>query len=101
MCAFEDLLSLTAGEKFGVREPNKKPHQFRNTSPMFYTAWAPLQYHGREARKVEVYNDAMAERFTTRRWTRPLPRENRLPKFPQCARCMSTFLFAHGAAEEL
>ena len=101
LCAFEDLLSLTAGERFGIREPHKKPRQFRNTSPMFYTAWAPLQYRGRAADQVQVYNDAMAERFTTRRWTRPLPRENRLPKFPQCARCMSTFLLSGGSPDDV
>ena len=101
LCAFEDLLSLTAGERFGIREAHKKPRQFRNTSPMFYTAWAPLQYRGRAADQVQVYNDAMAERFTTRRWTRPLPRENRLPKFPQCARCMSTFLLSGGSPDDV
>ena len=72
MCSFEDLLSLMAGEKFGIRIPREKPQQVRNTSPMFYTAWAPLTCAGNSAQAV-TYTQAMAERFKTRAWTRPLP----------------------------
>ena len=92
MCAFEDLLSFMAGEKFGVREPGKKPRQFRNGSPMFYTAWEPLTFRGKDPAMMAAYNQAMSERFTTRRWARPLPMEGRLKKFPQCACCFSRFV---------
>ena len=95
MCAFEDLLSLMAGEKFGIREPGKKPRQFRNASPMFYTAWEPLTFRGKDPLTMETYNQAMGERFNTRRWARPLPSDGRLRKFPQCACCFSRFILAN------
>ena len=95
MCSFEDLLSLLAGEKFGLREPGKKNRQFRNGSPMFYTAWEPLTFRGRDPNKMANYNQAVGERFKTRRWSRPLPAEGRLRKFPQCACCFSRFILAN------
>ena len=97
LCAFEDLLSLMAGEKFGIREPNKKPRQFRNTSPMFYTAWEPLTFRGKDPHMMATYNQAMGERFKTRRWTRPLPAEGRLPKFPHCACCFAKFILTNAS----
>ena len=96
MCAFEDLLSLMAGEKFGIREPGKKPRQFRSASPMFYTAWEPLTFRGKDPVMMVAYNQAMSERFTTRRWVRPLPIEGRLKKCPQCACCFSKFMLEQG-----
>ena len=95
MCSFEDLLSLLAGEKFGLREPGKKNRQFRNGSPMFYTAWEPLTFRGRDPNKMANYNQAVGERFKTRRWSRPLPAEGRLRKFPQCACCFSRFILVN------
>ena len=95
MCAFQDLLSLMAGEKFGIREPGKKPRQFRNASPMFYTAWEPLTFRGKDPLMMETYNQAMGERFNTRSWARPLPTDGRLRKFPQCACCFSRFILAN------
>ena len=92
MCAFEDLLSMMAGEKFGVRRPGKPPLQFKNTSPMFYTAWQPLTFKGRDVNQVSAYNMAMNERFKIRQWTRSLPTQNRLPRFPQCAHCFAGFV---------
>ena len=97
MCSFEDLLSLMAGEKFGIRVPNKKPQQVRNTSPMFYTAWEPLTFSGSPA-KVVAYSQAMAERFKMRVWTRPLPAQGRLLEFPQCAHCFAAFILGNARA---
>ena len=94
MCSFEDLLSLMAGEKFGIRIPREKPQQVRNTSPMFYTAWAPLTCAGNSAQAV-TYTQAMAERFKTRVWTRPLPVQGRVLEFPQCARCFAVFILTN------
>ena len=95
VCAFEDLMSLMAGEKFGIREPGKKPRQFRNTAPMFYTAWGPLTFKSKDARKTWTYNKAMSERFKIRQWERPLPANGRLPKFPHCACCFASFILTN------
>ena len=92
MCAYEDILNLMCGEKIGIRVPHKKPPQFKNQSPMFYTAWEPLTYRGPSAAKARVYNEAMDERFKMRRWVRPLPKEGRIKKFPHCAHCFASFI---------
>ena len=95
MCAFEDLLSFMAGGKLGIREPGKKPRQFRNASPMFYTAWEPLAFRGKDPRMMAAYNQAMDERFKTRHWTRPFPAAGRLHKFPHCACCFARFIITN------
>ena len=95
MCAFEDLLSLLCGERFGVRVPCKKPHQFKNTSPMFYTAWAPLRYTSSDYDQMQVYNEAVGERFKTRHWTRSLPKVGRVAPFPHCAHCFASFILGN------
>ena len=95
MCAFEDLLSLLVGERFGIRMPGKKPVQFKNESPMFYTAWEPLAFRSQGPRQMWTYNQAMQERFKTRHWFRPLPAAGRLPKFPQCAHCFASFILGN------
>ena len=96
MRAFEDLLALMASERVGIRRPRQEPEQYKNRAPMFYTAWQPLTYSGREPQKMIVYNQAMGERFKTRRWTVPLPQEGRLQQFPQCAHCFATWLLTNG-----
>ena len=95
ICAFEDLLSLMVGEKFGIRVPGKKTVQHRNTAPMFYTAWEPLTYRSRDARKMMAYKAAMDERFNTRIWSRPLPSQGRVPRYPQCGRCFACFVLGN------
>ena len=65
---------------------------------MFYIAWAPLGVTSMDATRVYNLNTAMAERFTTRTWARPLPLDGRLPQFPQCACCFSKFIMEHGRA---
>ena len=94
MCAFADLLALLAGEKFGIRLPNKKPQQYKNTSPMFYTAWEQLTFRG-SPNKMLAYNGAMDERFKTRYWARPLPQHGRLIEFPHCACCFASFILSN------
>ena len=83
---------MTAGEQRAIRAPHAKPVQDRNTAPMFYTAWAPISISCSDARKMAFLNQAMAERFRTRMWSRALPLEGRLPKFPQCACCFAKFV---------
>ena len=92
MFAFEDLLSLLVGERFGVRVPGKGPTQFKNSSPMFYTSFEPLTYTGNDMTKVRVYNQAVAERFKTRHWANSLPAQGRLLKFPHCGCCFARFI---------
>ena len=97
-CAFEDLLQMLVGERLAVRVPCARPVHHRNPAPMFYTAWAPLGMTGADAMRVCNLNMAMAERFTTRTWSRPLPHDGRIPQFPQCACCFSKFILEHGRA---
>ena len=92
MCAWEDLLAVMAGEKLAVRCCAAKPVQHRNTAPMFYTARRHLIYKSDDAEEMVDYNQAMLERFKTRRWTVPLPMGMRDPNFPQCGRCFSRFV---------
>jgi hypothetical protein len=94
--AFEDLLQMLVGEKIAVRVPGAKPVQHRNTAPMFYTAWTPLAMHCRDPTQMSNLNAAMAERFKTRHWTRPLPMAGRLPKIQQCGKCFGTFVLENG-----
>ena len=69
MCAFEDLLQVTAGEQLAIRVPCAKPVQHRNTAPMFYTAWVPISISCSDVRKMTCLDQAMAERFRTRMWS--------------------------------
>ena len=92
MCAFEDLLQMLAGEKLAIRVPCARPVQHRNLAPMFYTAWAPLGMTSENHDRMVNLNGAMSERFTTRSWTRPLPFQGRIPKYPQCACCFAKFV---------
>ena len=58
----------------------------------------PIEADGQYARNSEkmlILNQAMQERFVTRRWTRPLPLEGRVPTFPRCARCFARFVCEH------
>ena len=97
MCSFEDLLSLLAGEKVGLREPGKNNRQFRNASPMFDAAWEPLIIRGRDTSNVATYKQAVDERFNARRWSRRLPAEGCLRKFPQCACCFARLISANAS----
>ena len=90
--AWEDLLALLVGEKLAVRCCGTKPVQHRNAAPMFYTARQHLCYHSMDPHEMMDYNQAMLERFTTRRWTVPLPPGARNPDFPRCGRCFSRFV---------
>ena len=89
---------MLVGERFGVRVHGGTV-QHRNKAPMFYTAWQPLTYHDQIPEKMLTLNQAMLERFVTRRWTRPLPREGRVPMFPRCARCFARFVCEHGGQQ--
>ena len=95
ICAFEDLLSLLVGERFGVRCCGAKPVQHRNTAPMFYTARGPLTYRSDDVQEMIQYTQAVAERFKTRVWAHPIPMEDRLPDFPRCGPCFSKFILQH------
>ena len=99
VCAFEDLLQLFCGEKLAIRIPHARPVEHRNGAPMFYTAWAPLHMTCADHNRMLNLNAAMEERFTTRMWTRALPREGRIPKFPQCACCFARFVLEQLAAQ--
>ena len=44
---------------------------------------------------MAAHNQAMDERFKTRKWTRPLPQAGRIKKFPQCACCFAKFIIAN------
>lgn len=98
ICAFEDLLSLMVGERFGIRVPADRPIQHRNKAPMFYTAWEPLTVQCRNPHKMATLNRAMEERFVTRTWVRPLPRMGRIPEFPMCARCFADYVLRYGTS---
>ena len=88
---FEDMLSFLVGERIDIRVPHQKNVSFRNTSPLFYTSNSFLQVTRRDAALAQRLNDAMAERFTTRVWTKPLPPIERVADFPQCAKCCANF----------
>ena len=49
---------------------------------------------GNSAQAV-TYTRAMAERFKTRVWTRPLPVQGRVLEFPQCARCFASIILTN------
>lgn len=95
-CAFEDLLAVLCGEQIGVRLPGKGPVLHRNTAPMFYTSWQPLTMKCNDQMRMAALNGGMAERFRTRRWQRPLPREGRLAKYPHCGPCFAKFVLQNG-----
>ena len=98
ICAFEDLLSLLVGERLGIRVPGARPVSHRNRAPMFYTARRPLSMVSRDVSEMTDFNNAMAERFKTRFWTRPLPRAGRVPDFPRCGHCFAKFILDNAAA---
>ena len=95
--SFEDLLSVLVGELVGVRVPGARPVQHRNKAPLFYTARRALQYHSMDMGEVADYNQAVAERFKTRRWSVPLPLAERRPDFPACGRCAAKFYLESAA----
>ena len=97
VCAWEDLLQIFNGEKLGIRMPGQSPIQHRNMAPMFYTAWAPLTMRCENVEEMANLNMAMSERFTTRHWVHPLPREGRLPVFPHCGKCFASFVLSNAA----
>lgn len=96
--AFEDLLSVLAGEQVEIRVPNARPVPHKNTAPMFYTARAPLSYKTQDMEEMADYNQAVSERFTTRRWATPLPMSERRMDFPACAPCAAKFFLENAAA---
>ena len=69
-----------------------RPIQRRNKGPMIYTAWVQVSISCRGARKADILNRAMAERFKTRTWATALPLAGRVPKYPQCACCFANFV---------
>lgn len=101
VCAFEDLLNILVGEQIAIRLPGHRPVNHRNTAPMFYTARAPLEYHSRDACEAAEQTAAMAERFITRRWTRPLPLHLRRPDFAACGACFARFVLESEAQWQL
>ena len=100
-CAWEDLLNVLVGEGFGIRLPCAKPVTLRNDAPMFYTAWSPLRFRSPDLERMLALNRAMDERFKLRTWARPLPQENRMPKFPKCGCCFAKFVLENAAPERL
>ena len=95
VCAWEDLLNLLCGEKFGIRQPNSKPIQHRNKAPMFYTARTQLTMRSSDLVEMAEYNTAMSERFKLRVWSKPLPMAERRKDFPRCACCFAKFVLEH------
>ena len=92
---FEDLLSFLVGERVDIRVPHQRNVSFRNGSPLFYTSNAQLRVLRKDAELTAALNTAMAERFTTRVWTTPLPTHERVPDFPRCSRCCAAFYLMH------
>lgn len=94
VCAWEDLLSLLCGEKFGIRQPGAKPTQHRNRAPMFYTARKPLTMFSYDPQEMSEYNQAMSERFNIRMWSEQgaLPFAERRADFPRCGCCFARFV---------
>ena len=83
---------MLVGEKFRVRVPHAQPVQHRNVAPMFYTARAPLTYKSEDAQEMLEYNQAVSERFTTRKWSKPLPLDQRRRDVSRCACCFAKFI---------
>ena len=88
---FEDLLALTVGERMGVRVPHKKNVPHRNTAPLFYTSNSVLKVVREDVVEMTRLNAAMAERFRTRYWVRPIPPACRIKNVPRCGRCCALF----------
>lgn len=88
---FEDLLALTVGERVEIRQPHRKNLSHRNTAPMFLSCNSPLTVVREDVAVMTRLNQAMEERFCTRRWTRPIPLEARRADFPRCGRCCAGF----------
>ena len=97
---YMDLLRLLVGEKVGVRIPGEKNRSFNNTAPLFYSALEKISPSHRaiSAAAFQRKSIAMAERFTIREWSRPLPMERRVPDFPHCPSCFAAFVLENDAA---
>ena len=88
---FEDLLSMTVGERMNIRVPCKPNKPFRNESSMFYTSNSPLYVVRHDPAEMMRLNQAMDERFCTRVWKFPFPKADRIPDFPRCSCCCAIF----------
>ena len=86
---FEDILVVLCGERVEVRVPHKKNISHRNTAPMFYSRLRVVREDPEEMSRLNI---AMDERFCTRCWTVPIPKESRVVSFPRCGRCCAQFL---------
>jgi hypothetical protein len=95
-CSFEDLLAVLAGEKVGIRRPGQASKTCRISAPMIYTSWQPLTMICKDPARMFALNTAMAERFKTRVWCRPLPQAGRVSPFPHCGSCYAKFLLSNG-----
>ena len=58
---------------------------------LIYTSNTPLRTVRGDAAEMDRLNQAMEERFVTRRWVHPLPMPERVLDFPSCGRCMACF----------
>lgn len=86
---FEDLLSLTVGERTNIRIPCKTNVPFHNQSPLFYSS--NLYVVRRDPAEMMRLNAAIAESFCTRVWMVPIPSAERIVDFPRCSRCCANF----------
>ena len=80
--AFEDLLGMLVGETLAIRVPNKPNLEHCNTAPIFFTSNSPLFVVRQDPQAMQYLNAAMNDRFCTRCWGIPLPRDARVLNFP-------------------
>lgn len=92
---FEDLLAVLCGEKMGIRVPHRKNVQHRNVAPMFYSSNSMLAVRRDDPETMQRLNSAMAERFCTRKWQWPIPKQHRIVDFPRCGRCCANLFLLH------